>query len=65
MPVLVAMAREQARLVIQGAESALGRSCLAAGRRLPVGLPSGLATVGAGSGRIGLLPRQPLLLAAF
>jgi hypothetical protein len=68
MVVSVAMEREQAQLIIKGAESARGRSSFAAGRRPPVGLPSGLAAVGAGLGRVsrvGLLPRQPLLLVAY
>ena len=66
MVLSVALAREQARLIIKGAASARGRSALAALRRPQVGLPLGLAAVGAGLGRVsevGLLPRLPLLLA--
>jgi len=68
MVVSVAMAREQAQLIIRGAESAGGRSGVAARCRPAVALPPGLAAVGAGVGRVsevGLLHAQGLPCAAF
>ena len=63
MVVSVAMAREQAQLIIRGAESAGGRSGVAARCRPAVALPLGLTAVGAGVGRVswvGLLHAQGL-----
>jgi len=61
-------AREQAQLIIRGAESAGGRSGVAAMCRPAVALPLGLTAVGTGVGRVsgvGLLHAQGLPCAAF